>query len=176
MIDPIEEIWKREFGFVLQHNGKTFMRRKLSFETQRELEAYIEEKKPLDCYVSVAFYQYPTQMRDWLGSELFFDFDSKENVKLAYADAITAYEVLKENFALNNISLRFSGAKGYHVIVNDPIVRTLRQRERRQIADYLCFRYRLTTLDAAAACDISRLRRIAGTKNSKSGKFCSILL
>jgi len=175
MIENIENIWEREFGFVFprsEGSKETFMRRYVSFATQKELEKDIKMNKPLDCYVSVAFYKYPQNMEGWLRAELFFDFDYNENTKLAYVDALTTYEVLLSDFGLENISIRFSGSKGYHVIVHDFTPQILGTKERRAIVDYLIGKYKIETLDMAASCDVKRLRRIAGTKNSKSRKLC----
>ena len=173
-IEKILEIEKREFGFFLG-DEKRFMKRKVVFNTQEELNDFIHNEKPPDCYVSVAFYQYPLLMEGWLGANLFFDIDCKDNLKLAYADALTVYEVLLDDFALKEVSLRFSGNKGYHVISSDLEPRILDSRARREIVDYLLGKYNVKTIDAPASCDIKRLRRIAGTTNSKSDKKCSVI-
>ena len=174
-IEEIERIEQREFGFVFAVGDKRIMKRKLKFHSQDELEYFIKTNNPLDCYVSVAFYTFPTAMEGWQGSVLFFDFDSKDNLRLAAADAETAYEVLLDDFGLEKVDMRFSGSKGYHVIVHDEEPRILGTAERREIVDYLVLKYGVQTLDEAASCDTRRLRRIAGTRNSRSGKFCEIL-
>jgi len=174
-IEEIERIEQREFGFVFGVGGERIMKRKLKFHSQDELEYFIKTNKPLDCYVSVAFYTFPTAMEEWLCAELFYDFDSKDNLRLAAADAETVYEVLLDDFGLEKVDMRFSGSKGYHVIVHDEEPRVLRTAERREIVDYFVLKYGVQTLDEAASCDIRRLRRIANTKNSKSGKFCKVL-
>ena len=174
-IEEIENICEREFGFMLSFGEKHFMRRHLSFETQSELMEYIRTRNPLDCYVSVAFYGYPTDMAVWKGAELFLDFDSRENTRVAYADALTVYEVLLDDFGLEKLSLRFSGSKGYHLVVHDPEPRGLDSRGRDEIADYLVGKYSVETLDRAAVRDVKRLRRIAGTRNSKSGRLCRVM-
>ena len=167
-IEMITEIEKREFGFM--YGGQ--MSRHKTFTTDVGLSKYIEEHNPDDCYVSVAFYDGPSIMNDWKGAELFFDIDNKENLHLARADAETVYEVLLDDFALKDIECRFSGSKGYHIVVNDKEPRILDSRARREIVDYIVGKYGVKTIDAPASCDIKRLRRIVGTKNSKSGEFC----
>jgi len=171
MIEEIEEISKREFGFMFGNR----MVRRLSFYTQRELEDYINSHHPSDCYVSVAFYDFPVDMKGWKGAELFFDCDSKENIKIAYADALTIYDVLINDFGLKRIEMRFSGAKGYHVISFDKEPQILNRKAREQICDYIKRRYGVVTLDAPASCDVKRLRRICGSVNSKSGKRCDLI-
>lgn len=170
-IEKISEIEKREFGFMI---GGRMMRHK-TFMADAWLSRYIAVDNPDDCYVSVAFYDGPSMMRDWRGAELFFDIDHKENLKLARADAETVYEVLLDDFALKDVSFRFSGSKGYHVVVHDKEPQILDSRARREIVDYMVGKYGVETIDAPTSGDISRLRRIAGTKNSKSGEYCRII-
>jgi len=174
-IEEIERIEEREFGFVFAVGSEKIMKRKLKFHSQDELEYFIKTHDPLDCYVSVAFYTFPTAMEGWQGSVLFFDFDSKDNLRLAAADAETAYEVLLDDFGLEKVDMRFSGSKGYHVIVHDEEPRMLGTAERREIVDYLVLKYGVQTLDEAASCDTRRLRRIYNTVNSKSGKRCILI-
>ena len=170
-IEKILKIEKREFGFMI---GGRMMRHK-TFMADAGLSWYIAEYNPDDCYVSVAFYDGPSMMMDWRGAELFFDIDCKENLKLARADAETVYEVLLDDFALKEVDMRFSGSKGYHVIVHDREPQILDSRARREIVDYMVGKYSVETIDAPASGDIKRLRRIVGTKNSKSGEYCSMI-
>jgi len=72
-IEEIERIEQREFGFMFAVGGEKIMKRKLKFHSQDELEYFIKTNNPLDCYVSVAFYTFPTAMEGWQGSVLFFD-------------------------------------------------------------------------------------------------------
>lgn len=174
-VEEIEEIEKREFGFMYEKENKPIMVRYVSFLTQRELEDYIAMRKPKDCYVSVAYYSGAIRSDSWLGAELFFDIDCKENLRLARADAETVYEVLLDDFALKDVSLRRSGSKGYHVLSRDEEPRSLVAISRREICDYMREKYNVETIDAPASGDIRRLRRIAGTINSKSGEYCNVI-
>ena len=110
-------------------------------------------------------------MNGWLGAELFYDVDCRDNLRLARADAETVYEVLLDDFALTEVELRFSGAKGYHVIAFDKEPQILDRRGRQEIVDYIVGNYGVTTIDAPASCDVKRLRRLIGTKNS-NGEYC----
>lgn len=174
-IESIERIEQREFGFVMEEGGRVYMKRKVMFFSQEELEYFIQRNNPLHCYVSVAFYEYPSQMEGYRFAELLFDLDSKENLRLAAADAETVYEVLLDDFGLEKVDMRFSGSKGYHVVVHDEKPRILGRAARREIVDYLVLKYGVQTLDEAASCDIRRLRRIYNTVNSKSGKKCILI-
>lgn len=176
-IEEIRDITKREFGFFFESYGKQYMKRYVAFNTQEKLLAFIRDNKPLDCFVSVAFYKHPSLMKGWFGASLFFDIDCKDNLKLAYADAITVYESLLDDFALKEVSLRFSGSKGYHVLSGDQSLQILDRHARQEIVDYLVgtYNFNVMTVDAPASCDIRRLRRIAGTVNSKTGGLCKVL-
>jgi len=170
-IEIIDRINEREFGFMIR--GR--MMRHKTFLADTGLSRYIGEHNLDDCYVSVAFYDGPSMMMDWRGAELFYDIDCAENLRLARADAETVYEVLLDDFALKEVDMRFSGSKGYHVIVHDKEPQILDGRARREIVDYMVGKYGVEAIDAPTSGDIGRLRRIAGTKNSKSGKYCSII-
>jgi len=170
-MEKIKEIEKREFGFFVGSREHPIMVRKKRFSTQQSLEDFIRTHKPLDCFVSVAYYDGD----EWIGADLFFDLDSKENITLARADAETVYEVLLDDFGLKEVTMNFSGSKGYHVIATDEVIRELTTRDRREICDYLIGKYKVKTLDTKASIDVKRLRRIEGTINSKSGKLCSLI-
>jgi len=167
------EIWKREFGFFFRYRESEMrMVRYESFTNHSELRNYIEKYNPADCFVSVAYYGISISPKGWEGADLFFDLDS-DNLHRARADAETVYEVLLDDFGLKEVQMTFSGNKGYHVLVFDKELHPLGSMERREIVDYMREKYGVSTIDAGASCDIRRLRRIVGTKNSKSGKFCS---
>lgn len=175
-IEQIQEIQNREFGFMRPGVGKKLiMERHLRFVTSLQLRERIAANNNVDCFVSVATYDDPVHMSGWLGADLFFDIDNKDNLALARADAETVYEVLIDDFALKEVSLRFSGAKGYHVIATDERPRILGSKERREIVDYMTEKYNVVSIDAPVSGDVKRLRRIAGTINSKSGKYCKVL-
>jgi predicted DNA primase small subunit len=173
IIELIRDITAREFGFIFNER----MSRHISFGTQQDLEQYIRQKNPDHCFVSVAYYDDPQSMKGWRGADLFFDFDVAQGVskRLAYAEAITVFEMLRRDFALKDLTLNFSGAKGYHVIAFDSAARTIDRWGRQQIVEYLQARGKLTTLDAPVSCDLHRLRRIAGTINAKSGQYCQVV-
>ena len=177
-IEKIREIEKREFGFMFEDRldpRKIKMVRYKMFLLQAELERYIRENQPAHCFVSTAYYSTSFDMKGWTGADLFFDGDYEKNLILPRADAETIYEALLDDFALKDVTLNFSGSKGYHVIAFDEASRCLDGRARREIVDYMVGRYRVETIDAPASCDVRRLRRITGTINSKSGKYCEVI-
>lgn len=174
-LETIEDIRSREFGFM--QNGPTgvYMKRHATFSDADALRAYIERWEPVGCYVSVARYDDPATMSGWRGADLFFDIDSEDRIPLAQAQAHTVYESLLDDFGLEEVSLRFSGAKGYHVIATDERPRILDSACRREMVYYFQAKYGVTCIDAPASCDTRRIRRIAGTRNAKSGRFCELV-
>jgi len=167
-----KDIEHREFGFNYV-NG--FVRKK-QFNSVTDLVGYIERNQPLDCFVSIARYNNPGKMEGWLGSDLFFDIDiSGGNVNRVYNEALSVFDVLKSDFGLDNVVLNVSGSKGYHVLVFDDVIQRMSSSDRREVVDYLMVKYDAVHIDAPSSCDIHRLRRLEGTRNSKSGLFCKRL-
>lgn len=176
-LEQIQEIEKREFGFMFMNLEKP-MRRYQRFSSQEELEYYIEEEQPDHCFVSTAYYKDgDLNMNGWIGADLFFDFDvdAVGNKRLAQADAESSYLMLLDNFGLKKVRLSFSGSKGYHVMAFDDAPKILNAAARREICDYLKGNGNLKSLDVPASADLRRLRRIVGTKNAKSGRLCSLI-
>ncbi len=167
------DIESREFGFFF---SGTF-RRKMQFQKKKALIKFISMVKPCDCFVSVARYVNPCKMIGWFGSDFFLDIDIEDgNIKSIYNEALTAIDVLKNDFGLKKIILNKSGSKGYHVVVFDDVIQKMYSDERGEIVDYLVYKYALKHIDPPCSCDIHRLRRIEGTINSKSGVICKRLL
>jgi len=167
-----KDIKHREFGF----NFKSGFVRKKQFCSVEKLVGYIERNQPLDCYVSIARYSNPKSMGGWLGSDLLFDIDiSGGNVRRVYNEALCIFDVLKSDFGLDHVVLNASGSKGYHVLVFDDVIQRMSSGDRREVVDYLMVKYDVVHIDAPSSCDIHRLRRLEGTRNSKSGLFCKRL-
>ena len=190
MIYNIPQIEKREFGFLFplcsigdgkDENQKPVMVRHLSFTSNEAVRKFIDKRKPLDCFYSTAYYNNPSarKMNDkgWLGADLFYDLDGKvEEQPMVKAEATIIQYILKSKgeggFALKSIEIFFSGAKGYHVISSDEIIRTMDHDARVDMVDYLAGKYKCKYIDGPASTDIHRFRRMPETINSKSGKLC----
>ena len=190
MIYKIPDIKKREFGFLFPSHSigggkdekqKPIMSRHLSFSSEDAVQSFIEKRKPLDCFYSTSYYKHPSALKmddkGWLGADLFYDLDGKvEELPMVKAEAATIEYALKlkgENgFALENIEVFFSGAKGYHVVSFDTVIRKMEHDARVDMVDYLVGKYKCEFIDVPASTDTHRLRRMPGTKNSKSGRLC----
>jgi DNA primase small subunit len=144
---------RREFAFLF-FGGKGMVRH-LGFEKREMLWNFLAERVPQHAYYSSAYYQHPDAAKmvekTWMGAELIFDLDSDHlpnAKKIGYVESLV--EVKKEfiklieefllgdlGFKEKNIELYFSGGRGYHCHVKDPVVLDLDSNERREIVDYI---------------------------------------
>ena len=144
---------RREFAFLF-FSGKGMIRH-LGFEKRELFWNFLAERVPQHAYYSSAYYQYPDAAKMgeklWMGAELIFDLDSDHlpnASKMGYIESLV--EVKKEfiklieefllgdfGFKEKNIELYFSGGRGYHCHVKDPVILDLDSNERREIVDYI---------------------------------------
>ncbi|VVB64271.1 DNA primase small subunit PriS [uncultured archaeon] len=150
-LDTPPGLESREWGFILF--DEIGMRRHKSYLGRGELVDYIRSMVPAHLYHSAAYYQRPgaptMKEKGWQGADLIFDLDADHLRKApkSYSDMLDLVkkETLKLlNFLLadfgfseKNISVVFSGGRGYHIHVRDPKVLALGSDERREIVDYL---------------------------------------
>ncbi len=147
---------QREWAFILFDSAypKPVMRRHKAFSSQKELIAHISSIAPAHVYYSTACYAYPsaTRMQDkqWNGADLIFDLDADKVLSKAASSYDVALEKVKKetiklldfltrdfNFSDDNITIVFSGGRGYHVHLRSSKVSQLGSHERREIANYL---------------------------------------
>ncbi len=144
---------RREFAFLF-FGGKGMVRH-LGFEKREFFWNFLVDRAPQHAYYSSAYYQHPDAEKMgekiWMGAELIFDLDSDHlpnASKMGYVESLVAVkkEFIKliEEFLLGdfgfkekNIELYFSGGRGYHCHVKDPVVLDLDSNERREIVDYI---------------------------------------
>jgi DNA primase small subunit len=144
---------RREFAFLF-FGGKGMVRH-LGFEKKEAVLSFLEERVPQHAYYSSAYYHVPDapkmQEKNWMGAELIFDLDSDHlpnAEKMGYAESLEAvkkeFQKLVEEFLLGDfgfkekyIELYFSGGRGYHCHVKDPLVFDLDSNERREVVDYI---------------------------------------
>jgi DNA primase small subunit len=144
---------RREYAFVF-FGGKGMMRH-IGFDKKDQLTSFINKNVPFHAYYSSAYYKTPgaptMQEKDWMGAELIFDLDSDHlpNAdKLSYPEQLDlvkkefyklVFDFLIKDFGFKEkyIDLYFSGGRGYHCHVKDPVVLFLDSSERREIVDYI---------------------------------------
>jgi len=141
----------REWGFFFFDD--LGMHRHKSYLTREEVIDYIRGVTPAHIYHSAAYYQRPAaptmKEKNWQGADLIFDLDADhlrkapktypEMLKLVKEEALKLINFLSEDFGFTekNISIVFSGGRGYHIHIRDPTILTLGSDERREIVNYL---------------------------------------
>jgi DNA primase small subunit len=140
------EIERREFGFGTL-TDKIKVRHK-SFKNEKDLHSFLRREAPYYISYSAAYYDFPSNPMNekvWRGAELIFDLD----VPMKFLEAKALEKVKKETQSLldflkgdygipdKEISVNFSGSKGYHIHVSSENVKSLGRDERREIVDYL---------------------------------------
>lgn len=145
---------KREWGFVMfDALPKIVMYRHKSFLSRPEVLEYLRSMVPAHAYFSVAYYDHPgagtMSEKHWRGADLIFDLDADHlrNAPKSYPEMLARVkdetmkllDFLTDDFGFSeeSIDVVFSGGRGYHVHVRDPMVRTLGSAERREIVDYV---------------------------------------
>jgi DNA primase small subunit len=144
---------RREYAFVFF--GSKGMIRHLGFDKKDQFDNFVNENIPFHSYYSSAYYKKPNaptmQEKEWMGAELIFDLDSDhlpDANKLSYTEQLDlvkkefyklVFDFLIEDFGFKEkyIELFFSGGRGYHCHVKDPVVFSLDSSERREIVDYI---------------------------------------
>jgi DNA primase small subunit len=152
-IDLPDRFGRREFAFLL-FNSKGMIRH-LSFNKKINFNKYLIDRFPAHCYYSSAYYQIPNaptmNEKKWMGAELIFDLDSDhlpDAEKLNYEQQLnqvkTEFDKLINDFLLNDfgfnekyVKLYFSGGRGYHCHITDPLILNLDSSARREIVDYI---------------------------------------
>lgn len=132
------------------------MRRHKSFLSRGELADYVRSMVPAHVYHSAAYYERPAaptmKEKIWQGADLIFDLDADhlrrapksygEMLDLVKKETLKLLGFLTADFGFpeKNLSVVFSGGRGYHIHVRDPKVLSLGSSERREIVDYLAGR------------------------------------
>lgn len=141
----------REWGLILFDD--VGMRRHKSYLNRGEMIDYVRAMIPAHIYHSAAYYQRPAaptmKEKIWQGADLIFDLDAdhlrkapksySEMLDLVKKETLKLLTFLTADFGISqqNISIVFSGGRGYHIHVRDSRVLTLGSDERREIVDYL---------------------------------------
>ena len=140
---------RREFAF--HPWDSTSYVRHLSFNTEKELRAYLAANAPLHAYHSIAFYELPEapkmEEKGFLGAELLFDIDADHLpecngslddhcLRLAAKEASKLVRILKRDLGAETFTY-YTGNRGFHVRAWCDYCLTLGREERRAIASYV---------------------------------------
>ncbi|MBD3398138.1 DNA primase catalytic subunit PriS [Candidatus Micrarchaeota archaeon] len=145
----VPAVEQREFG--VGGFKKKIESRHLSFKTDEALKNYLVQETPLYISHSIAYYKFPEstpmERKEWMGGDLIFDLDvhagiflTPEEIEQVTGDAITlAEDFLEKDFGVkkDEITMVFSGGRGFHIHVKTPRFRYLEGDGRREIADYV---------------------------------------
>ena len=145
----------REWGYIPWTSGPdtTMVRHKSTLDLGNTA-AFLERERPRHVYFSAGSYEAPgastMEQKGWLGSDLVFDLDADHlpSVTLGedtYAQMLAKckdalyrlLDFLERDFGFEDLTVTFSGGRGYHVHVRDEGVYDLEREERREIVDYV---------------------------------------
>jgi len=145
----------REWGHIPWTRGEsTTMVRHQSIYDLGDLGDFLAREAPRHVYFSAARYDDPgadtMDEKGWLGADLVFDLDadhlpSVDPEVTAYAEMLSAckdalrrlLDLLETDFGFEDVTVVFSGGRGYHVHVRDDGLAELSSAARREIVDYV---------------------------------------
>ncbi|MCD4739835.1 DNA primase catalytic subunit PriS [archaeon] len=150
------QIEQREFGIGLE---KKIDSRHMQFQNADKLNFYLRSAVPLYISYSAAFYEFPEARpmpnKNRTGADLIFDLDADEcdvscthphdevcsdcmrQVKLETERLVNGF--LKPDFGFKNddLTIVFSGNRGFHIHVRSDIVHDFDQNARKEIVEYI---------------------------------------
>ena len=154
--DPVimpSRFGRREFGFMFF--DRNFVQRHMGFARPADINKFMVTQVPSHSYYSTAYYRKPDaptmEEKIWLGADLIFDLDADHLVgadKMSYSEMLA--QIKKEminlvdsfllgdlGFSDDQVSIVFSGGRGYHAHIEMNSVLGLGTHERREIVDYV---------------------------------------
>ncbi len=146
---------EREWGYIPWTEGpETTMVRHRSLLDLGGVEEFLEREHPRHVYFSAGRYDHPGAStmgeKGWRSSDLVFDLDADhlpgvDPESAGYGEMLDAckdallclLDLLESDFGFEDLTIAFSGGRGYHVHVRDPGVRELDREARREVVDYV---------------------------------------
>ncbi|PSP55547.1 DNA primase catalytic subunit PriS [Halobacteriales archaeon QS_1_67_19] len=153
-LTPPPEPDAREWGYIPWTAGPTTMVRHQSLLELGEVPDFLQRERPRHVYFSAGRYEDPgaddMDAKGWRGSDLVFDIDADhlsgvdpqrdaygEMLAAGKAELLDLLDLLEADFGFEELTVVFSGGRGYHVHVRDEAVRSLDRDQRREIVDYV---------------------------------------
>ena len=144
----------REWGYIPWTHGPTTMVRHQSLLELGDLGDFLRRERPRHVYFSAGRYDDPgaddMEEKGWRNSDLVFDIDADhltgvdpqqdsygEMLAAGKAEVENLIDLLADDFGFEELTVVFSGGRGYHVHVRDDGIRGLDRDERREIVDYI---------------------------------------
>ncbi|NHN41037.1 DNA primase small subunit PriS [Halorubellus sp. JP-L1] len=146
---------EREWGHIPWTSGSgTTMVRHRSWLDVGDLEGFLERERPRHVYFSAGTYDDPgassMSRKGWRGADLVFDLDADhlpgvdpdettygEMLAACKGELLDLLSILETDFGFEDLTVVFSGGRGYHVHVRDDGLRTLDRGDRREIVEYV---------------------------------------
>ena len=179
----LDHIEKREIA-INPFTSPT-MERRLSFTNNEEFNVFLAKRCPKNVFRSAGYFKQPYQAKledkRLLRCDLIFDIDADHfahttKFKLMEMDLDRAKEetftlinrVLIDRFGIDtkDISIQFSGYRGYHVIVTNRRYQLLTGSSRNMIAEFVSG---YSHIDKPVTKDVHRLIRLEGSLHGKTG-------
>jgi len=154
-ITPPPDANEREWGFIpwTAGPGTTMVRHRSLLDLGR-LDDFLVRRRPRHVYFSAGRYDDPgassMSTKGWRSSDLIFDLDADHLPTVdpaadSYAEMLAAckdalfrlLDFLERDFGFEDLTVVFSGGRGYHVHVRDPGIQHLGREARREIVDYV---------------------------------------
>ena len=154
-ITPPPAANEREWGVIpwTEGPGQTMVRHR-SLLDLGDIEDFLARKKPRHVYFSAGRYDDPSASsmgeKGWRDSDLVFDLDADHlpSVVLgedSYTEMLAKckdalmrlLDFLEDDFGFEDLTVVFSGGRGYHVHVRDERIRGLERNARREVVDYV---------------------------------------
>ena len=153
-VSPPPDPGAREWGYIPWTTGPTTMVRHQSLLELGELADFLSRERPRHVYFSAGRYEDPgaddMDAKGWRDSDLVFDLDADhlpgvDPQRDSYGEMLAAgkeelldlLDLLEADFGFEDLTVVFSGGRGYHVHVRDDGVRELDRDERREVVDYI---------------------------------------
>ena len=152
---PPPDAHLREWGHIPWTPGTgTTMVRHRSLYDLGDLDTFFADTAPRHAYFSAARYDDPGAstmgQKGWRSADLVFDLDADhlpgvDPETTSYREMLDACKdalerlltLLEDDFAFDDLTVVFSGGRGYHVHVRDEAVRELDSEARREVVDYV---------------------------------------
>ncbi len=152
---PPPDANQREWAYIpwTEGPGETMVRHR-SLLDLGDLGDFLQRERPRHVYFSAGRYDQPgastMDAKGWRSSDLIFDLDadhlpSVDPASDSYAEMLATCKdalyrllaFLEDDFGFEDLTVVFSGGRGYHVHVRDPEVHSLEREARREIVDYV---------------------------------------
>ncbi|MFQ3319538.1 MAG: DNA primase small subunit [Natronomonas sp.] len=156
-VSPPPAANEREWGYITWSAGGTTMVRHHSYLDLvggGDLGDFLAGERPRHVYFSAGRYDDPGAgsmgQKGWRSSDLVFDLDADhlpgvdpeadsygEMLRECKGALLRLLDLLENDFSFDNMTVVFSGGRGYHVHVRDKGVLELSRTARREIVDYV---------------------------------------